>query len=204
MDDIETIAKIIMGFITFLGGGAFFRYVIDRKQIGITDRDGIIAELNKLMEAERKECDKKLDELATANKSLVMRINDLENAVTQLRHSTIETPISMWHKNMNGQFTSVNDAALHEIFAPIGKARTDVIGSTDEQVFDAHIATKLRDAHRSALLSRTKQARITIKLHKDLPGFTALIYAVPNPIGPDALTYVSYLIDADASVKEAA
>ena len=195
MPDASTLTTLVGALVTFLGGGAFFRYIIDRKQVGITDRDGIIAELNRLMDNERKECDRKLDELASTNKSLQLRITDLEDAVAQLRKSTIEPPICSWQKNMKGEYIAVNDAALHEIFAPVTLTRGDVIGNTDEKIWGQDVAVKMKECQRAALFSHGNQARCVIKIHPQLPEFTVLVYVVPTPVGPDPLTYVYYLAE---------
>lgn len=157
--------KLMEYVITAISGGAIFKaldYFINIKKENRSDFDLINQRLND--EIER--LYNKIHTLERENVILEDRIKVLEGTVEDL-------PFPMWHKDLSGNYSWVNQSFVNIFLNPLGKSTRDIIGTKGENVWSPDIINMLSSLDTLAINSQTGTAyRKNVILHNFLPPYT--------------------------------
>lgn len=144
------ITSIIEYGMTAIGGGAVFKaldYFINVKRENRSDFDLINQRLND----EIKRLYERLNLLEKENEVLEDRVKVLEGTVEDL-------PFPMWHKDLNGNYSWVNQSFINTFLSPLGKSARDILGNQGRAVWSQTFIDTLSDLDRMAMASGTKTA----------------------------------------------
>lgn len=139
------------------GGGNILNYLLARKK---TQNDGFAI----LQEAWTKQFEEMKNGIQDAEKrtalaegryqSLFEDVIRLKTNLAALRNKLPDIPMPVWFKDRNGFMMSLNDAYEREFLMPIGKTRSDYLGSKDEFIWGKPIAEVFKQNDRLAKETR--------------------------------------------------
>jgi len=202
----ELINTIITVGGSVVGGGGMtwlFQYFINRRKLTINTHSDMIKFLNKRLEEEkelsdrklldeRNDCDRKILKLEGMVREQGMRIQELE--MVTLYNSDV--PIPNWVKDLTGDYRRVNEAALKEIFAPMGIYEDRILGKTDHEIWGSDaVANSIQEVDGMAIRSPFRLAsRKNFFLHHNLSRYTMHTYIVGIPNSPGRIAFSTFLI----------
>lgn len=182
---------ILIGGIAALAT-AFATYKLGSRKLSSKDKDSIISQLEKMMETKELQCMQEIRKGAE-------KIHEMEGVISLLEAARFEVPHPVWRLNMNREFVYVNEAALRDIFAPLGKIKSEVVGKKMRDVLPREFYKKLEAMDHKAMQRASKAClEQDITIQTGLPKITVLkvIVVVPkeidSPIGFLAYAFIQH------------